>query len=581
MTAIIESWVLALCAAVAAVGYGSGLARFLQIRPNLGDRGILGLLGFGFLGCILHFVVALSTPVQIVVLAGGMVTAAVLRRDIRSDASLTLAGAAGLCLFLLLHPQTYQNPDDGLYYLQTFLWNREFPITAGLGNLHGRLAFNSILFLIAPLADRIEIGWIANLLAVTFVMLSLWARLRRIDLSDPRGSVQYWFVALVVSIFVLRPSWLALFGVLRADSVAAVLIAYWVALALGFSQSDDRHTIFALLVISAVLAATIKISVAPLLILTIALGWVHRKEEVVRAARVCALSAAVLAVWMLRGVLLSGCAIYPMRQTCFSGLPWAVSLQQVDYETMFTRSYGRGAPDDASVLRDWSWLPQWFGEVRHNELMELLLVGFVLGAAAVAFTGVKVQMRSRDDRALIAAGLAACLGFWFWSAPNVRFGMGFILAAALFGLSLAGAAWLHHPRFYSYTPQVLILLMALLGLRGLMLPRRVENFIPAIPEATVYQVRTPQSTRLWVPRNGDQCWAHELPCTPYVYSAVLARVHWPAPWPYRYDPQLEPPQGWTIPRLAFMNLAPATSDGPVRRQEDKLGGRPEGVVVRH
>jgi hypothetical protein len=72
MTAIIDACVLALCSSVAAVGYGSGLARFLQIRPNLGDRGILGLPGIGFLGCILHFVVALSTPVHIVVLAGGV-----------------------------------------------------------------------------------------------------------------------------------------------------------------------------------------------------------------------------------------------------------------------------------------------------------------------------------------------------------------------------------------------------------------------------------------------------------------------------------------------------------------------------
>src|SRR5690242_19104672 len=100
------------------------------------------------------------------------------------------------------------------------------------------MAFNQILFLIAPLADRIEIGWIANLLAVTFVMLSLWARLRQIDPSDRRSGVQFWFLTLVMLIFVLRPDWLTLFSVLRADSVAVVLIAYWVALALGFSQSD-------------------------------------------------------------------------------------------------------------------------------------------------------------------------------------------------------------------------------------------------------------------------------------------------------------------------------------------------------
>src|ERR1700682_3366353 len=125
MTLIIEGCLLALCAGVAAVGYGSGFARFLRIRPNLGDRGILGLLVFGFLGCSLHFLVALSTLLQSIVLACGLILAVVLRRDIRSDASLSLVAATGLCIFVLLHPQALINFDDGLYYLQTFKWSRE------------------------------------------------------------------------------------------------------------------------------------------------------------------------------------------------------------------------------------------------------------------------------------------------------------------------------------------------------------------------------------------------------------------------------------------------------------------------
>ena len=125
---------------------------------------------------------------------------------------------------MLLHFQVSEIGDRSLYHLQTFKWNREFPVTAGLGNLYGPLAHNSILFLIAPLTDRIEIGWISNLLAVTFVMLSLWSRLRRDHGSDHRGSMQYWFIALVVSIFVLRPGWLNWLFILNADAVATVLI---------------------------------------------------------------------------------------------------------------------------------------------------------------------------------------------------------------------------------------------------------------------------------------------------------------------------------------------------------------------
>ena len=122
--------------------------------------------------------------------------------------------------------------------------------------------------------------------------------------------------------------------------------------------------------------------------------------------------------------------------------------------------------------------------------MELLLAGVVFGAAAVAFTGAKVRRQLRDDLALIAGGLAASLGLWFWSAPDVRYGAGFILAAALFGFSLAGAAWLHQPRFYYYMPRLLVLLMALVGLRGIFVHLRVEHFFSPIQEAAVYQLRT-------------------------------------------------------------------------------------------
>src|SRR5262249_40319517 len=278
-----------------------------------------------------------------------------------------------------------------------------------------------------------------------------------------------------------------------------------------------------------VLAATIKVSAAPLLVLTIALGWYHRKESAVGTPRICAFAVAVLAVWMVHGVLLSGCAVYPVRPTCISDLSWAGSLQQVDDEKMSIQSWARRPwdPDFAHVLQDWSWFPDWFDTYRHHPLIILLLAGFVLGAAAAAFMATTLQRQPRDYLTLKAAGLAACLGFWFWSAPDVRFGTGFILAAALFGLSLAGAAWLHRPRLYYYTPQMLILLMALLGLRELV-RLRVESFVPAIPEPAVYQVLMTEGRRLWVPRASDQCWAHELPCTPYVNWAVLARVHWPA-----------------------------------------------------
>src|ERR1700693_3368773 len=230
------------------------------------------------------------------------------------------------------------------------------------------------------------------------------------------------------------------------------------------------------------------------------LGWFHRKERIVGAARACTLAAVVLAVWMRHGVLLSGCAIYPVRQTCLSVLPWAVSPRDVDDQAIGIRSWARrpGEWDRDFVLRDWSWLSPWVSAARKNRSLQLFLASAALGVLTAAF-GAGIRRQPRDDLALIVACLAACLGFWFWSAPDVRFGAGFIFASTLFGPSLAGAAWLHQRSFYSYAPLVLTLLMALSALRGLT-RLRADSFFYAIPEAAVYQLPTTQGSRLlWVP----------------------------------------------------------------------------------
>jgi hypothetical protein len=181
--------------------------------------------------------------------------------------------------------------------------------------------------------------------------------------------------------------------------------------------------------------------------------------------------------------------------------------------------------------------------------------------------GKQIRRQPRDDLGLIASGLLASLGFWFLSAPDPRFGTGFILATAAFGLSLAAAAWLYHPRLLSCAPYALLCLVAVSGARTL-LRFRVEAFSYSPPQAAVFPLRTAQETqgiRLWVTKwklgdassiaidaqdrepHSNQCWAQQLPCTPYVNPAALAHIHWPATWFDPSGPALEPPRDYLPP----------------------------------
>jgi hypothetical protein len=165
-------FLLVFWAAIAALGYGSQIGRLLRIDPNLGDRGILGLLTFGFLGCLLNFFTPVSPDIHVAILSFGVILTAIHVGQLKN--SKIVWGASALILvYVLSRPQFRLSYDTGLYHLQTLQWIKTQPIVPGLANLHSRLAVNSAIFLLAAVADEDGIGWVSNLLVVLFVLLDI------------------------------------------------------------------------------------------------------------------------------------------------------------------------------------------------------------------------------------------------------------------------------------------------------------------------------------------------------------------------------------------------------------------------
>jgi hypothetical protein len=513
-----ETFLLVLCAATGAVGYGFGLSTILRIESNLGDRGILGLLVFGFLGCLLHFVMPLTPAVHLAILAGGASIAIVSRNRLRNPI-LVWAAAAIVCIYVLR-------------------WITEHRIVPGVGNLHGRLAFNSMIFLIAGVADRSGIGWIPNLLVVLFVLISLFIRLRNVTTEGRSSAIEFWVIVLSFVILSENHYIAGWYGVLNADALTVILAIYWTCVALGLLGSPSLQTDLAMLVLSTVFSVTVKVSTAPLLLPTVGLVWIHRKRLTVSSTwRVASAAGLVLALWMLRGIMLSGCAVYPVSHTCIYALPWAESEQQVSSESLWIRSWARQPHElPAQVLKNLEWLPSWFNGARHDHSIRLLVIFAPVGLIA-ALLRRDIHGKSAQCLLVIASGLIACLIFWFLAAPDPRFGEGFMLAAALLGGSVAFAAVFGQPRFAVYLPRLVLAGMALVSIRGLW--RVKSDYLYTVSAPPTYQLRGPMGERIFVPKGDtDQCWDHPLPCTPYFDPAVLARIWWPVDWPV-------PPPGWS------------------------------------
>ena len=372
------AYLLAILTVVACLGYGFGLARIFGIRANLGDAGVLGLLSLAGLGCVIHFFAALSVTVQMATLGAGIALAAVFWRDLAQQCKEhPVSIFVGFSAFL--HRQAFTVYDTGLYHLQTFLWNSQFPITPGLGNLHGRLGFNSTLFVIAPLDDRAGIGWISNLVLLVFVLMSCYARIPR----GARQSAEFWFLTIATLILALAPAELYWSGVLNGDGFAAMLVVYWFSVLLSFSAQVRTNLI--LLLLTAAFAVTVKLSAAPLLILTLGMLWLQRKAADLRLLAPIAVAVALLGVWLIRGIVLSGCAVYPVPQTCAAQLPWAVSRDRVAYELLGIKSWARTPHryDYDNVMGNWGWAQGWAVRSWDDWSARLLVAGTILGALAL------------------------------------------------------------------------------------------------------------------------------------------------------------------------------------------------------
>jgi uncharacterized MnhB-related membrane protein len=510
-----RAYALAIGAVVSCLGYGFGLGRLLGIAVDVGDAGILGIACIAILGCAIHFVSALSTTVQMVVIGVGLALCLVFRDElIRRCRGNFVPILVGLSVFL--HRQAFTFYDTGLYHLQSVKWNAEFPITPGLANLHPRLAYNSLLFIIAPLDDRLEFGWISNLLVLLFVLASCYARFSRVR----RATVEFWFFGLAAALLALGTlgplGWL---GVLNADGFVAILTVYWFCVALSLPSRPQTNV--PLLLLAGALALTVKLSAAPLFLLALLVVWFHRKTADVSVLKPVAVAAVLLGLWMARGLTLSGCAVYPVPQSCISDLPWAVSRGQALMEMVSIKSWAV-APnrlDYANVMSDWTWLGHWSLRVLQTWSAHLCLFGGIAACVSM-LTGVRVK------RLVMAAfaGLCFCLAYWLLSAPDVRFGGGYLATTGILGLSIGCAAYIPDTDLLRRLTRNAVALSVLLGTAGLV---QSGNSWTIKSRPAIAMRTAPGGKTIWVTEGGsDQCWDHPLPCTPYFEPEKLKRVRW-------------------------------------------------------
>ena len=139
----------------------------------------------------------------------------------------------------------------------------------------------------------------------------------------------------------------------------------------------------------------------------LALLWCAPRAAPVRLI----LPAALVAAWMLHGVLVSGCAVYPLCPSGANDAQWVIA---------WARNPGAGL----TPLHSWSWITDWW--LPHYWVFLLFEAGTL--TLCIAAAGIKVQV-------MPLLFVLFCLGVWFIGAPSPRFAIGefLVLPAVICG----------------------------------------------------------------------------------------------------------------------------------------------------
>ena len=336
--------------------------------------------------------------------------------------------------------------DLGLYYLKLIRWIQTFPIVAGLVNVQEQLAFNQNVFLVTSLFDalvpnRWGIFLIAGFLPWLGLSLSVFAIVRLL-LKRLRGGERAETIELAYAVSL--PAWIstqANFSISSASPdciISCLNIHFFLVFACFVVTADERERTRNLgeLLLLGVLCLSAKSSSLGLVLgvwaVSIALLLIEKRRDFYliflrrRVVAMSLLAAAFLAIWMGRGIILSGYPLFPSTALAMP-VPWRMPVKGiVEFQKEILRWARDPDPgsDPKKVIKTWQWLPGWCERVvaMKTHFAWPAQIGVAGSAVLVAFSFCMPAFR-RNTRNLLflIIPLVGCSIFWFITAPDPRY----------------------------------------------------------------------------------------------------------------------------------------------------------------
>jgi hypothetical protein len=411
--------------------------------------------------------------------------------------------------------------DSALYHVQSIQWARKYAVIPGLGNIHSRLAYNSLFLVISGLFTfQIKDIMIFPLNGICYLVLSLklFSLYKHENKPGTRWKAVFYILLLLISLLIVIPD----LNSPAADIICDTLIIYAFILIMRMEKKDNQLTISQVILLNAVIFSCVSFKISSLFLVT-SLLFLYNKKFLQRVSLTAIIGLLILSSFIIRNYYLSGYLIYPFPSLDLFNVDWKIPLGRVLSEKLEIESWAKISTLPTSEvihLRISEWIWPWFQPM--NFMKKLVITGNLLSVFSIVF------MILRKDYFFLKIQLIILLNllFWFLSAPDPRFSMGFLFVG--FSLNIAYIIGLvESEKVYRYVRIGLAGFLIMIFCRRIMFP--VETLTkparwvspPAFGTSLTNEYFTDFHYR--VPVEGDKCYNVEIPCVPYQLDDVMLR----------------------------------------------------------
>jgi hypothetical protein len=398
---------------------------------------IYGLIFISFIALLLNFFTPLSKLINsfifIIILILSLVNKK-LRKNIANKSILSAILIISSISFLLLYKNKVYQPDAGLYHLPYIGLINSEKINFGIANIHHRFGFITIIqytsaifnnYLFSENGISLPLAILASAVITNFYS-NIIIYIKEKNISN----IHFIYLLCVIIFIAIKMNDYRNYG---NDAPGHFIFFFLISEIL---KEKFLEINFNKLLILSIFIFLNKISF--ILILIIPLTWIflYRKLNI---NIITIFSFSFLFLWLVKNIIVTGCIIYPLENTCVAKLKWSTTNNQtINTKEVYIEieSWSKGYPDQKKYTQEkfiekFNWLKTWGN--KHfvyilNKLFPFIciLIFIYLFLKKNKNKSSNLKYQSQKLYFLLFFSIIS-LTLWFLKAPLYRFGYSSII----------------------------------------------------------------------------------------------------------------------------------------------------------